>query len=253
MKELIDGGEQFLSRSETLFKRDLKVDFLMLKEVHGKSLTLGELIAHLTRCNNLSDINSNISTLLGCDFLEGLRLVHDRWDHEVSKNPRVPIISNPDKTYRSVDEIFSLRHIICHELANDKKFTFEKIQELIKDCSTFLKASREFIAEKLHPGYPLTQSDMNEWTGLELKKSLDKMEDIERKIVGILNEEEVKKFYQLQRDWAAYAEKWISFDADNFLGGTIRHSIYNSVHKEEVDSRIKTLEQYYEKYKRMRS
>ena len=65
MKELIDGGEQFLSRSETLFKRDLKVDFLMLKEVHGKSLTLGELIAHLTRCNNLSDINSNISTLLG--------------------------------------------------------------------------------------------------------------------------------------------------------------------------------------------
>ena len=231
IRELIDHGEPFLSRAEVLLRRDLKLDFLILKELHGDSLTLGELIAHLSRCNKLSDIDSNISQLLGSNFLEGLKRVYDRWEYEVSKKPKVLIIPDPKKTYANVEKTFSMRHIICHEFANDSQFSSEEIRDAVEECVRFLRASRELIAEAMHPGYPLTQDEMNEWSGAELKKSLDLMSEVELRIKTLLDVDEIIRFEELQREWQAYSEKWISFDADNYLGGTIRPSIYSFVYK----------------------
>jgi hypothetical protein len=69
VRDLIDFGCPFSDNVRKFNQaQNIKLDFDVLGAIQAKSLTIGELVAHILPYNNLSDVNSNLTTLLGYDF-----------------------------------------------------------------------------------------------------------------------------------------------------------------------------------------
>ena len=73
--------------------------------------------------------------------------------------------------FAQVARTFELRHIICHEIASAYEIESDEVARCLESCVAFLRAADEFISETIHPGAPLTQTDMNIAAG----KSLDEI------------------------------------------------------------------------------
>ena len=110
IKELVDSGEPFLTNAEKPTS-SLKLDFSLLRAVHGKTVTVGELVAHSVQLSRLDHIESVLSSLIGKGLLDSLRIITDRWAHEVKGESASPILSEPDKVFSAVARTFELRHI----------------------------------------------------------------------------------------------------------------------------------------------
>ena len=175
IKQLIDADQRYLRNAANLASR-VKLDFDLVKALHGKEISLGDLLAHAASINNLTDIAAHMSALLDTAYLDAVAKTFDRWAVEVEKKKKEPIIDNPDKVYRSVARTFELRHIFCHEFATAYKLEAGEIETCFESSITFLKAAEEHLSDVLHPGAPLTQTDMNIGAGEELKKETARLE-----------------------------------------------------------------------------
>lgn len=242
--ELIDSSDIYLSNASPLFGNKSKTDFETIKALAGKKLSIGELVAHTISYSSLENIDSALSTVTGAKFLTELKTTHDRWAHEINKEPITPIIKDSNSVYESVKNIFLMRHIVCHELASDYQFNFDQIGLCFKDCLIFLNASKEYLLNLIEPNYPLTQAAMDEKSGIELGATLKELQKLISDISSKLEPRELSQFNAVQDEWASYAEKWTNFDADNYLGGTIRTSIHNMTYKDVVERRIEELRRY---------
>lgn len=238
IKELIDSGEPYLSNSEKSAS-SLKLDFSLLRAVHGKTITVGELVAHSVQLSRLEHIESVLSDLLAKRFLDSLRTIADRWAHEVMGNPIVPILAEPDRVFADVARTFELRHIICHEIASAYEIKTEEVARCFESCVAFLKAADEFISETIRPGAPLTQTDMNIAAG---KSLLEKREQLTKAIEALrlrLSEAERVAFDESQAKWQLYCDAWADFVAGERVGGgTIWPMIYAGAAEAAVEQRL---------------
>jgi hypothetical protein len=136
IKDLIDSGEPFLTNAEKPAS-SIKLDFTVLRAVHGKAITVGELVAHGVSLSRLEHIENVLSNLLGFGFLQTLRSTTDRWAHEVRGEPPKPILSNPDEVFANVARTFELRHIICHEIASAYEIDTDEVGRCFESCVSF--------------------------------------------------------------------------------------------------------------------
>jgi hypothetical protein len=107
IKDLIDAGEPYLTNAEKPAS-SLKLDFSLLRAVHGRTITVGELVAHSVRLSRLEHIETVLSGLLAKGFLNSLCTITDRWAHEIMGKPTEPILSEPDKVFADVARTFEL-------------------------------------------------------------------------------------------------------------------------------------------------
>ena len=217
IKQIIDFGSPYLERSEKLLSNG-KFDFESIKARHGKQITLGELVAHQIPISNLDRVCSHLSALMGKDFLQELRQVHDRWAYEVKKQPKEPILKDPDAVYAGVAKTFELRHIICHELATRYEFKLEEIEHCFFSTTLFLKASESLIREMLFPGAPLTQSAKNVEAFEESQGYLKEIEKLNLQIIEIIGQERGEDYSKSATAWYAYLESWANFEANENKG-----------------------------------
>lgn len=238
IKDLIDSGEPYLSNAEKP-AASLKVDFTVLRAVHGKAVTVGELVAHGVQLNRLEQIEAVLSNLLGKSFLDALRTTIDRWSHEVMGNPATPILLAPDAVYADVARTFELRHIICHEIASAYEIKIEEVSQCFEICVVFLRAAVEFISNTLHPGAPLTQSDMNIAAGKSLKERRQQLAEVVEALRSRLGKAELVAFDESQAKWQLYCDSWADFIAGGRAGGgTIWPVIYASAAEAVVERRL---------------
>jgi hypothetical protein len=247
IKEMIDAGSPFLDHSAKLLG-NAKLDFDILKALHGKQITIGEFIAHNIPISRLSHINHALSALLEKDMLTELRTVADRWSYEVQGNPKTPILSDPDGTYTAVSKTFELRHIICHEMASNYEVEVLDIERGFTATAIFLKATDELISETLHPNAPLTQTEMNIEAGAQLDAALHEVDALSDNIKNRLNPERVEQFAKAYAAWRTYMEIWAQFEADFHKGGTIWPTIYCGSAAAIAQSRIDQLKEYLHSY-----
>jgi hypothetical protein len=108
-RDLIDKGEPFLGRLAQF--KDLRIDSAALIATASKRVSVGELVSHQLSHNNLSDIESNLSVLLGEDF--PVEFEKDLVQEDAAGGHKV------FQRYlrRFVVDTFKQRHIFCHELA----------------------------------------------------------------------------------------------------------------------------------------
>jgi hypothetical protein len=238
IKDLIDAGDPYLSNAERP-ALSVKLDFLMLRAVHGKAITVGELVAHGIPLSRLDHIESAITSLIGTRFLQALRSTTDRWAHEVRGEPAGPILADPDHVFSDVARTFELRHIICHEMASAYEIETGEVARCFQSCVAFLRAADEFISETLHPGAPLTQTDMNIAAGQSLAEARARLDEAVEGVRQRLDAAELATFNESQDKWQAYSDAWVAFVAgERVNSGTIWSLIAAGTAEATVNQRI---------------
>ena len=159
IRRLIDSGDARYINNLRLDELQLRISPDLLVAVHGKRVTIGELVAHSVRLNNLDAINKTMSQLLRTDFLD---LVTDARDPESRRKagenaPR--IIRSASDTLARVKRTFELRHIICHEAHLSTPVGLDEVRELCSSCYEFVLASHYGIAYYENPDAPLTLAE----------------------------------------------------------------------------------------------
>ena len=238
IKDLIDAGEPFLTNAEKPAS-SLKLDFSILRAVHGKAITVGELVAHGVSLSRLEHIEGALSSLLGVGFLQALRTTTDRRAHEIGGEPATPILSKPDEVFANVARTFELRHIICHEIASSYEIEAEEVARCFESCVAFLRAADEFISETIHPDAPLTQTDMNIAAGKSLAEGQRSLAEAITKIRSHLDTAELNAFDESQVKWQLYCDAWADFVAgERANSGTIWPLINASAAEDLVARRL---------------
>jgi uncharacterized protein YecT (DUF1311 family) len=235
--ELVDSGEPFMNRARSLAARH-KFDFEVVKALHGKRVTIGELIAHGMSANRLDDISAQMSELLGVDFLKSLASVYDRWSVEIEGAPKKPMIKDPDFVYAGVARTFELRHIFCHEFATTQDLELVEIDKCFNSTMAFLKASVELISETVHPGAPLTQTDMNRVSYEEFQAEQQRLREINNALLEKLDANRKKQYEIVNKAWEEFLRLSVEFSGMEFPGGSIRPTIENSEAAEMTRRRI---------------
>lgn len=244
IKDLIDAGDPYLSNAEKPAS-SIKLDFSVLRAVHGKTITVGELVAHGVQLSRLEHLEAIVSNLVGTGFLQALRTMTDRWAYEVKGEPAAPILANPDKVFADVARTFELRHIICHEIASAYEIESEEIERCFESCVAFLKATDEFVSETIHPGAPLTQTDMNIAAGQSLDERRKQLEDAVANFRSRLDTAELTAFDDSQEKWQTYCDAWADFVAgERASGGTIWPLIYAGTAEAVVKRRLEEISGY---------
>ena len=244
IKDLVDAGEPYLTNAEKPAS-SLKLDFSVLRAVHGKAITVGELVAHGVQLSRLEHIEAALSSLLGKNFLQELRTTTDRWAHEVKGGPPTPILAQPDVVFANVARTFELRHIICHEIASAYEIESVEVARCFESCVAFLRAADEFISETIHPGAPLTQTAMNIAAGKALTEKQERLAEVLAAVRSRLDADELVAFDESQAKWELYCDRWANFVAgERAGGGTIWPLIYAGAAEATVDRRIEELGLY---------
>ncbi len=244
IKDLVDAGDPYLTNAAKLLS-SMKLDLSVLRAVHGNTVSVGELVAHGVQLSQLEHIESALSILLSKSFLRELRSTTDRWAHEVKGEPVQPIIGNPDAVFADVARTFELRHIICHELASAYEIQPEEISRCFESCVLFLRAADEVVSETLHPGSPLTQTDMNIAAGESLNQAKERLAAAVVALRARLDPSQVVAFDNSQSEWQGYCDAWAEFCAgDRATGGTIWPLIYCSAAQATIERRIEEISSF---------
>lgn len=118
-----------------LFK-NVKYDIDLIDAFNDNTITIGEYLSDLVPCSKLEDINNALSQLLDIKFL-----------HEFE-------VKYGNDIFKSVIEVFRLRHIYCHEAPLCEDIIPEKAKQLIADSYQFLEYSDDVIRTALYLDSP---------------------------------------------------------------------------------------------------
>ncbi|AXI02643.1 lysozyme inhibitor LprI family protein [Aquirhabdus parva] len=236
IKDIVDHGEPYFSNAERLAST-VKLDFSIFKAMHGKSITFGELIAHVIPLSRIENLDTTLTCLIGEKFLTKLSSVTNRWDHEVLGKPNTPMIVNSDQIFADVSRTFELRHIVCHELASAYEIKYDEVSRCFESCVQFLRATDELISNLLYPDAALTQVDMNIAAYKALEESRNELSELIKKLYSRLESNKYSSFNSAQEKWEQYCEEWSRFKASDYEGGSIWPTIVASAEKNIVKDR----------------
>ena len=237
IRELIDFGSPYLDRGVGLAE-NLKFDYAVVQAFHGKTISIGDFIAHTVRINNINDIQKHMTELLGKDFLVTLGNVYDRVAVEVHREAKKPILSDAQTVYRSVARTFELRHVFCHELASSYEFTDDEIAGCVNAARLFINASIELHTQTLFPNAPLCQRDMNIQAAKDLHKAEEELEGANTELTTLLNKKRGAEYLRVHKAWIRYRNLLSEFQANEYKGGTIWPTIYGMTAQEETQRRF---------------
>lgn len=116
--ELIDHSRLYTDRAVELSKH-FKMDFELLRDIQGRAITLGDIVAHSVPINAFSQIISYFETLLDKPVRPLLSAAVDRWSVEIEGKPSEPILRDFDRAASTLTRLFEIRHIVCHELPSE--------------------------------------------------------------------------------------------------------------------------------------
>jgi len=139
--DLINSGNPY-AKNITAFK-DIKITIDDVLALHSRTVSLGEYVAHLLPINGIPDIDNNLSTLLGRDFLSAYRA------QPASDWVQTPIGDLFPETISEVQALFQLRHLYCHELAPKALVKPRKLTSLIGSAAAFVWHTEEMIQQKI--------------------------------------------------------------------------------------------------------
>lgn len=125
-RDLIDFGPPFSENLKSL--RDIKFQIESVIAINSKTVSVGEFVSHLLPFKSLADINEIMSLLMGEDFL--IRLKQTKVS-VINGAEHVTMDNFHSKIPSSIQRVFQLRHVFCHEFSVNER---PNIQE-IRDCS----------------------------------------------------------------------------------------------------------------------
>lgn len=116
VKQLVDSSSFY---KQNAAKLQVKIDLKTTIDLEVNNLSLGEFVAHVVKLNNLKDINSTLSELLGEDFMKLLSHWRDKLDIQLDlfdgTEQEVTSKDKFDWLMKTLDDLYTKRNKICHE------------------------------------------------------------------------------------------------------------------------------------------
>lgn len=221
--------------------KNTKFNFEILGAFQDNEISLADYLSIIIPCSSLDDINSTISSLLDIDFMSKIKNKTTKY---------VDLIS-------SIEEIFNLRHIFCHEVPDNEKsnirLELNKVEQYIKDSCDFIKYSDEIVREILYPNYPTTTMGMIKYAQDNLVNLESELEELVKKIRKL----DLEGFFASNGldyidDWKKYREAKAKSEAKLCEDGSIYTLIYSVSLESTTREFIKELKNEY-KYHLMKS
>ncbi len=241
---LVDHGEPFVSNAASLVQvSGLKFDYAITRALHGKQITLGELVAHSVSTNRISDVAGAISAVLGTDMFHEIAGTTDRVRHEIFGEPSAPIIQDLEAMRSNLAKVFDIRHIVVHELTKETPYVRDDIQDFIEAVRVFIKATDGAISKRLYGNYPITQADMNR----EAKNKSDQVESELQDLLARLDpSKHDQELWRTQDAWLVYRKLHAEYSShiNDPFPGSIAPTIYWSEIANVTRERIKQLGPY---------
>lgn len=221
IKEIIDSGEPYLTNSHQLMPKQ-KWNFDILKGLHGRTITIGDVIAHYVSISKLEHIVKRMDQLLDIGFRDSLSRVCDRWAVKVRNESGGPIIKDIDESCRYVQRAFELRHIFCHETATKFDVGKEEIDKCLSHSVVFLKASEELVSQTISPDAPLTQMEINIALDKECIRERGLLELALDNAFDVMSESQKTKFIEANEAWKSFVDASVEVEGLKYEGGSLR-------------------------------
>ncbi|PZQ10869.1 MAG: hypothetical protein DI565_18935 [Ancylobacter novellus] len=225
IRELVDAGEPYSARAEKIINK-MKIDYSFIMSLHGRLLSIGDIVSHTISVNDTNQIVTNLSILMP-DFSNDLKTIHERWSDDQSRWPQKPILRNVDKTLAAIASLFQVRHIVTHEMPTEPPFNINDIAKFITQSNLLIRAIDWIIIKELHGSVPRTQLAMNVAAGEALSQETDRMKKLLAKVRrrGVFDK---KLFNQNQQLWKKFSDNYASLRASGVAGGSMYPMIYDS-------------------------
>jgi hypothetical protein len=112
IRNLIDSGDARFIRNVRIDELALRIDHDLLIAVHGQRVTVGDLIAHAVKLNNLDAVNKSIGQLLQADFLDLVKNARDPEERRAQGENAPPIIRSISDVLTKVRHVLSASHYL---------------------------------------------------------------------------------------------------------------------------------------------
>lgn len=140
IQELVDSGSPYCERITELSDTVLSKEHVVA--IHLRRVSLGEIISHTVKISQFGDITKAMSSLFGCDFLAALK----RAQFSASEDG-TPVTFDrfAPKAFASLRDIFTLRHIYCHQLVGPAHVPLRKLRYSIPWAWMLLAGTEQVI------------------------------------------------------------------------------------------------------------
>lgn len=244
--EFIDHGEPYLTNTYKLqYERKIEIDYKTIMALHGKKLSLGDLFAFSLKYSTFDTIKSNFAIILGenKDLFKELENIStfDLYDKSKQDEDILLIKSKIDEIVKDVYKIYNFRHIYSHEFNSSNRITVDDAIKLINSAILFLKAIERLMWDTIYKGQPVTQCEMNQYSGDLMTDSEIKLKEVENSLADILGEYN-SEFQEIQTLWRTFRDTNSRFLADfGGKGGSIWPTLFASYMTQTTDKRIEEL------------
>lgn len=209
-KEIIDNHKFRKNLSNITKLKNTSIDFDILSAFHENEVSIGEYFAYLFPCSKFEDIDTIMSSLLEINFSKELK---EELGNDILK---------------SINEIFRLRHMLCHEVSQSRDINKETIIRYLKDSCKFIDCSEKVYYRKLYPKELNTTYDMQMNVAEEFYAVEKELDDLIQRIRNLY----IPEWYMMSKDldyiedWKKYREKRALLESKMCEGGSIYSIVY---------------------------
>jgi hypothetical protein len=252
--ELIDAGIPF-SENVLDFNQstNIKFDFSIVNAIQKNTISIGDFISHFLPCNNIQDFNSNISVLIKNDLFKEIKSYKPRGIREMLLADSEKFKSEFPKILNSLNRVFELRHIFCHEYATNIKVERKEVLEIFEHCKLFLNQVNDYISNLLHPNSPITDEEMLKASEQEVEKLSQELENLISKIkeqhkfdeFSFVFQTTQKQFDKVINLWKEYSEAKATIQSQTYSDKFLSTMTYNYQMSTLIKNKIVELKDEY--------
>lgn len=242
----VDFGKPYVERA-IAFAKNVKPDYGLIGEIQGRTITLGDILAHSVSLNSFGQLAGVFETLMQERFVPRIAKAIDRWEVEMKGNPAMPIISEPESMAGALDRLFSVRHILVHEYPKHPVYAVEDISVMLGAAADFAFATHETCTEILYGKVPLTNAGMQAAAAEEWHRLDEELSRVFAQISAEQDDEGRRLLNDAQSSWASYREAQCAFRADSTRGGTLAGLLWLREARDLTEARLKQMKWYLER------
>ncbi len=143
--DLINSGTPFIERVTNLSNVKLNLD--IAAAIQKKEISLGDYVSHFLSISSLDDINKAMSALLEVDFID--HVCSSEFELYTDEDP-ISLRENRDDFIKSIKELFTIRHLICHEYSNDLYIDNGKILRFFVSAEFLVSFTEVILVTAIH-------------------------------------------------------------------------------------------------------
>lgn len=231
-KDIIDTPRYRINLSKVKEFNDTKIDFEAIAAFQEQEVTMGDYLSYMVSCSKIENLDGIISNLMGIKFLD-----------------KVKEKDGGDELIASIDKIFKLRHMYCHEVPNAEEITYGEAIKMINDACDFLTLSNGIIFNEIYGEDIQTTADMIDYANKELESANKELDTIVSRIRSITREG-----YLVNNDlsyidsWMNYREERAKSESSIVEGGSFYPVLYTQSKVNTTKAFIRELKDNYKYY-----